>query len=825
MIMGTDDQQSRTAPSVTNHQLSRGLHRVERREATRERPDVTRAEHRQTAPRRLFFDKTGQIAANKSQFCWQLTTLIILIAYIVSLFALHRPESGVASFWQEWTRNLAMVSPAIPIFQRVRKQTALRGPWCVMGVGVLIFSLSNLIHLLPVRNLDLFPNLSPKDVLCLMAYMTFAFAVALMTQKSFGPHAISVRLDGAITGLAFAALASMFWFDQILKISGQPLQAEIDLSYPIIVLVLLVLLVSALVSNRFRVDKSTTFLIIGLLSFIVGDAIQLKGLVTPSYAPSAILEASWPVGLWCFAMAAWPARNRRNEFRRNSAPVRGLNLVPVVFGVVSTAVLTLSLIHHTSKATSFMALGSLSLVIMRMAITQGEVRQLGKANFSEARTDNVTGLSNRRAFFEEGELKLASLKDSQQFGIVLIDLDGFKEVNDTIGHSHGDELLRIIGQRFANEVANHGAVARIGGDEFAYTFVMDSGGDPLTSANGLAQTLHTPVSLDGTKIRVRASIGVAVSPNHGTTLGELLRSADVAMYDAKRRHREVCLYQDEIDLHSRERLSLIDELRTAIEKRHLVLHFQPTIDLRTERVHGVEALVRWQHPTRGLLYPDDFIPLAERVGLIVPLTRAVLELAICKAAELERNGHRLRMSVNISQLDLMDEKLPQSIDRMLKWYSLSPTLLTLEVTESSLGTDLTLVKSSLEELRSRGIRISIDDYGVGYSSMSQLLDLPVDELKIDKSFVFALESDKRAISLIRSTIEMARALDLTVVAEGVENRENLESLRRIGTNIAQGNFIARPLTNVQLEDFLSIEHVESTLDLNLSQTLGETLGG
>jgi len=211
--------------------------------------------------------------------------------------------------------------------------------------------------------------------------------------------------------------------------------------------------------------------------------------------------------------------------------------VPVVFGVVSTAVLTLSLIHHTSKATSFMALGSLSLVIMRMAITQGEVRQLGKRTSVKHAPTTSPGLSNRRAFFEEGELKLASLKDSQQFGIVLIDLDGFKEVNDTIGHSHGDELLRIIGQRFANEVANHGAVARIGGDEFAYTFVMDSGGDPLTSANGLAQTLHTPVSLDGTKIRVRASIGVAVSPNHGTTLGELLRSADVAMYDAKRRHR------------------------------------------------------------------------------------------------------------------------------------------------------------------------------------------------------------------------------------------------------------------------------------------------
>jgi len=335
----------------------------------------------------------------------------------------------------------------------------------------------------------------------------------------------------------------------------------------------------------------------------------------------------------------------------------------------------------------------------------------------------------------------------------------------------------------------------------------------------LAQTLSTPVSLDGTKVRVRASIGVAVSPDHGATLGELLRSADVAMYDAKRRHCVVSLYEDEIDLNTRERLSLIDELRAAIERRHLILHFQPTLDLFTERVIGVEALVRWQHPTRGLLYPDDFIPLAERVGLIVPLTRAVLELAIGAAAGLERSGHSLRMSVNISQWDLMDEQLPESIDRMLMWYNLPPDLLTLEVTESSLGQDPIRAKRSLEKLRSRGVRISIDDYGVGYSSMSQLLDLPVDELKIDKSFVFALASDTRAIALIRSTIEMARALDLTVVAEGVENGENLEALRRIGTHIVQGDFISRPLTSSQLEDFLSFAPTESAFASALSEIL------
>jgi diguanylate cyclase (GGDEF)-like protein len=674
-----------------------------------------------------------------------------------------------------------------------------------MGLGVLFFNVASLLNSIPLTNLTRVVTPTLRDVIFVFSYFAIAVAVAVVMQQSFGPRANSVRLDGLIAGLTLASLASMYWFRHNIELGGRPLVAELNIYNPILVMALLVLLLAGLVPKHFRSDATTSFLIAGLTVFAASDVIQLNHAVFISSSFDAMVNASRPIGLCCVALAAWPRVDRRSDVRDFQVAPRGLNFIPVIFGTLSVEILAVSVARSISESTRFMALASLMLVIIRMVITQGEVRQLGKSNFVEARTDHVTGLSNRRAFLEDGEAKLASLKPSEQLGIVLIDLDGFKEVNDSIGHAHGDELLKIVGQRFAKRIADRGSVARLGGDEFAYTFVIDADVDPAASAKELAWTLSNPVSLDGTKVRVSASVGVSIWPQHGATHAELLRSADVAMYEAKRSHVDVCVYRDDIDVNSRERLSLINDLRTAIERRRLTLHFQPTRDLRTNAVHGVEALVRWDHPTLGLLQPDQFIPLAERVGLIVPLTRTVLDLAITELARLDRSGRSLQMSVNISRWDLMDEHLAPSIDRMLEWHHIEANRITLEVTESSLSQDPVRVKVSLERLRMAGVKISIDDFGVGYSSMSQLLELPVDELKIDRSFILALNSDRRAISLIRSMIEMARALDLVVIAEGIEDEENFESLRKVGADIIQGNFVSRPLTSSQLDEFLSCE--------------------
>jgi EAL domain-containing protein (putative c-di-GMP-specific phosphodiesterase class I) len=275
------------------------------------------------------------------------------------------------------------------------------------------------------------------------------------------------------------------------------------------------------------------------------------------------------------------------------------------------------------------------------------------------------------------------------------------------------------------------------------------------------------------------------------------------MYEAKRNQSGVAAYRAEADPNSRERLALIDALRDALGAQALILHYQPTLDMRTGTISGVEALVRWQHPSLGLLYPDSFIPLAEQNGLMPQLTRAVLGMAVTQAARLDRAGHRIGMSVNISRYDLVDEDLAGYVDDLLALHGFPPDRLTLEVTESALGGDPDRAERCVLQLRARGLRVSIDDFGVGYSSMSQLLGLAIDELKIDKSFTLRLTSDPRAQAIVRSTIELARALSLTLVAEGIETEEVLHSLQSLGADIGQGYLISRPLTSDQLDEYLA----------------------
>lgn len=749
-------------------------------------------------------------SSNPFQLTLELAAILVVITYVTMLLTVRLPYSVDSVSLYRWLECLALLAPAIPILTGLKDHSARRGGWLLMGLGILFFGLSDVLRLLSLAGVTPFSTSTPRDAVLVLSYFAVAIAVAVVMQRSFGPQAISVRLDGFIAGLALAALASTYWFGKYVEMSGRPLVSEVNIFNPILVIVLLVLLAAGLMPRHFRPDGATVWLIIGLISIGVGDFVDLNRVATTSHLVDSLVTSSRPIGMCCLALAAWPTADRRAELREILLPPRGFNLVPVIFGALSIAILADAVHRTTSRSTTFMALGSLLLVIIRLVMSQSEVRQLGRSHFVDARTDNVTGLSNRRAFLEDGELKLASLRPDEQLAIVLIDLDGFKEVNDSLGHANGDELLKIVGRRFVKKIGNRGSIARIGGDEFACTLVVQAESDPVASANELARALANPVSVDGTRVRVSASIGVAFWPQHGATHAELLRSADVAMYEAKRSPDAVRVYSDGIDDNTRERLTLINDLRTAIDRQRLAVEFQPTRHVLTGSVYGVEALVRWQHPTLGLLQPDDFIPMAERTGLISPLTRAVLDLAISELARLNRNGHALQMSVNISNWDLVDPQLPDSIFRMLEWFHLPPDRLVLEVTESSLSQDPALAKRSLGRLRSLGVKISIDDFGVGYSSMSQLLDLPVDELKIDKSFVLALDTDSRAISLIRSMIEMARALGLTIVAEGIESSRSFDSLSNAGADVLQGNFVAYPLTSARLDDFLLNEVTRGT---------------
>jgi diguanylate cyclase (GGDEF)-like protein len=682
---------------------------------------------------------------------------------------------------------------------RVRRSTHLRAAWGALALGVVLFNVANLVRLWHGDHLTLLPGPAISDVPFLMSYVAFVIGVVLMTQHRYGWELPSVQLDGAVAGLSLAALATLLWFSRILGARGHSLVVAVWMGHPLLDLVLLVVLVSGLAPSRYRPNIATTLMVGGFALFDVGDVINLNERVAGTYHRGTLLDATSVVALWLVGLAASAPEERRRATRTSATAPPGVAAVPIVFATLS--VMTLG-VNHSSRAASLFAIGALCLVVLRMALTLREVRSVEQATYAVARVDDLTGLANRRSFMESTAHMLDSLEHPQQLGMILIDLDGFKEVNDSLGHACGDELLRVVGKRFVRHITARAIIARVGGDEFAGALVFDDFHELIDFGNELETILTDPIALDGVIVRVSASIGIAIYPDHGLTPVELMRSADVAMYEAKRTHSTICLYHPDFDLNSRDRLAMIGELRGAIEAGQLVLHYQVTKDLRSGDIHGIEALVRWNHPIRGVIFPDDFIPMAERVGLIIPLTRLVLRLAIDEMARLDRNGHRLNMSVNISHLDLVDERLPSYITMLLFEYGIDPGRLTLEVTESSLSGDPARTRHSIEQLRGLGIRISIDDFGVGYSSMSQLLELPIDELKIDKTFVFALENDVRARAVISSTIELGRALNVTVVAEGIETFSNHELVRTLGADIAQGYFIARPKTSQEIDDYL-----------------------
>jgi diguanylate cyclase (GGDEF)-like protein len=386
--------------------------------------------------------------------------------------------------------------------------------------------------------------------------------------------------------------------------------------------------------------------------------------------------------------------------------------------------------------------------------------------------------------------------------LLLLDLDRFKEINDTFGHQCGDLLLQEVGQRLRDRLGFGDIIARLGGDEFGVLLPGAGAERASEAARTILQALEQPLLLEGQELEVGASIGIALSPDHGCDPDVLMRRADVAMYVAKRGHTRLSVYDPEQDHHSPERLQLVGELRRAIESDGLVLHYQPKVSFRTGKIIGSEALVRWAHPQRGIIAPDDFIPLAENTGLIRQLSRWVLNEALRQCRAWQDAELYLPVSVNLSTRDLLDPTLPEIVSDRLEHWRLAPSSLKLEITESAVMADAERAIEVLGRLRSMGVRISVDDFGTGYSSLSYLKRLPVDELKIDRSFIRQIASDENDVAIVRSTIGLAHDLGLTVVAEGIEDRQSWDVLARLGCDVVQGHYVSRPLTADALVEWL-----------------------
>jgi diguanylate cyclase (GGDEF)-like protein len=421
----------------------------------------------------------------------------------------------------------------------------------------------------------------------------------------------------------------------------------------------------------------------------------------------------------------------------------------------------------------------------------------------EADHDELTGLLNRRGFFACLGETISGRREAR-VAVLLLDLDGFKEINDTLGHASGDDLLRQIGARLRGALRERDEIARLGGDEFAV--LVDAPrtrtGDVGEIGRRVRDTLTAPFEVAGLSLQVRASVGVAVFPEHGTTADELLRLADIAMYQAKQNRTGMSVYHASVDPRGGQALQLSSDLERALGAGELVVHYQPKADVHTGAVTGVEALVRWQHPERGLLAPDAFVPIAERNGLIRRLTLHVIRTALAQQSSWRAEGIDVPLAVNLSIANLLDTDLPRDIATLLDDLQVRPGRLKLEITESYLVTDPTLIHGNIEELCSHGVGLALDDFGTGYSSLTHLRRLPIDEIKIDRSFIQDLETDSDDAAIVQSTIDLAHSLNLTVVAEGVETAVTWNRLRAFGCDQAQGYYLARPMPAQMLTGWL-----------------------
>ncbi|TFV63014.1 EAL domain-containing protein [Geodermatophilus sp. DF01-2] len=611
----------------------------------------------------------------------------------------------------------------------------------------------------------------------------------------------SMWLDGVVTGLTAAAFAAAF-------VLGASLHTALDrvalvAVYPVADLLLLVLIAGALAVIGRGAGGCWWWLTAGTGLFVLTDTAYAYQVVQGSYAAGGLLDVGWGLVFVCYGLAACQQPSPAVTARLRTMRVL---VIPGACALAALALLLRGYVEHGDPVAGVLAFGAVLAALARTALTFREVKALADSR-RQARTDELTGLPNRRRLFETLGAADVRMARGGTTAVLVLDLDRFKEINDSLGHAVGDALLREVGPRLAGQLRSGDLLARLGGDEFVVLAAGLDDAGALALAQRLCATLQRPSQLAGMALSVDASVGVAVGPLHSTRAEELLQMADLAMYSAKAGRSGAVVYDEGRHGSGRHRLEAIAQLRRAIDDGELVLHYQPKLSLPTGRVDGVEALVRWEHPERGLLFPDAFIELAESAGLMPALTTRVVDLALAQRRTWADRGWELTVAVNVSPSNLVDERFPDEVTALLARHGVPPAALVLEVTESLLMEDRERAVRVLAGLREAGVGVSIDDYGTGYSSLSYLATLPVTELKLDRTFVSAMTGSPRAAAIVTSTLQLAHALGLVFVAEGVEDQHTVDALAALDCDVVQGYHLSRPLPAQQVQRWLEARTV------------------
>ena len=717
-------------------------------------------------------------------------TAALVVVYLGS--TIFREHPSTISLYDGWVGNLAYLGcTALAGLRAALVPDRQRAGWTAMAVALGLFAAGNLAWTTYVQFMDPVPFPSLQDALFLPVYPIAYVGIFLLARDALPRRGASaIWLDGLIAALGVAALGAATVIAAIdRENTGDRGDVVTNFAYPVGALVLVTVLVVVLAVLGWRPGRQWWLLGGGLGLFAVADSVYSVQALEETYVTGTVLDSLWMIGTLLMATAAWQTSGIPPAEARKTQPV----LVPGAFLMSSLCIVVYATFRPVLPFAVVLATCTLMLAIVRMGFAFRQLRSLAESK-REARTDELTGLPNRRLFYETLRKSLEPGSGGQHLAVLMIDLDRFKEINDSLGHHVGDEVLRQLGPRLATVVNGHGTVARLGGDEFGLLL------SPLqdeTQATAVAERVRDDLRrsflLENITLHVDASIGIAIAPDHGEAADTLLQRADVAMYEAKRSHEPWQLYSPFRDRHTRERLELMEDVRGAIGRSELVLFYQPKLDVASGIITGVEALVRWQHPTRGLLTPDRFLSLFEQSGMMGPLAMSVLELAMAQQAAWARDGINISMAVNLSAANLADEQLPEKVNDVFDRLDVDPANVVLEITEDGLMVDAELSLQILERLHAGGVQLSVDDYGTGFSSLAYLRDLPVHELKLDRAFLAAAANDDRAVAIIRSTIDLAHALKLRIVAEGVETPANLALISELGCDTAQGYLLGKPL--------------------------------
>jgi diguanylate cyclase (GGDEF)-like protein len=645
--------------------------------------------------------------------------------------------------------------------------------------------------------------LAPSDAGYLLFYVLFLASLGVLVRRQLRGSTGTMILDSLVGSLGAAALLAAILTPALNSASAVPpsLGTAVAIAYPMLDLLLLAAIAGIFASHRAEADRRWILLVSGLFLFTGADV--LFALAPESYVIGTPLDATWTIAIALITLWIVRSSGPHSTSRRPAGSVSAV-AVPAASILASLGVLILASQVPVSNLAVVLAALTMGVATFPLVGRQRALRML-------SRIDELTGLPNRRTFYSDVPSRLGEVGSGRRSALVLLDLDRFKEVNDSLGHNVGDRLLVQVSARLASRLRGTDLLTRLGGDEFAILLTNAGSEEAVTVARKLREAMAEPFLLEGIMLHASASMGIAVHPDHGRDLTSLMRKADMAMYKAKSGRTGHHVYQSDDDSHGAVRLRTLEELRFALENDQFALHYQPKVDLSTGDVRGVEALVRWNHPTRGLLLPDHFLDLVEETGLMPALTRIVLTKALDQATLWQAAGESLTMAVNLSASSVVDWELPDWVGAMLLSRRLAASLLTLEVTEEFLLNDRERARDILTRLRALGVRISVDDFGTGYSSLAYLRDLPIDELKLDQSFVFPMIDSERAATLVSSAIALAHSLGLQMVAEGVENSVAYADLVRFGCDYAQGYLLSRPIPAEELTVWLAERRVTSTL--------------